>query len=88
MFILGNPRGYGKSALVAEFAHTRDVVCNKKGFPSGPVLFTDFKGIKSSDDAEKRILATIQPLFFRPLFQLFGRRGRHYFLPESVPDMN
>jgi len=73
--MLGNPRGYGKSALVVEFAHKRDLICDKKGFPSGPVLFTDFRGVKSAEDAEDRILATIQPLFFPSFFNLFDGRG-------------
>ena len=54
IYLLGNPRGYGKSALVAEMAYKRDVTCGKNGFPSGPVLSTDFRGVKTADDAEDK----------------------------------
>ena len=77
--MIGNPRGYGKSALIAEMAYTRDTVCAKKGYPSGPVLFTDFLGVKTADDAEDRILATIQPLFLPQFAQLFDGRGTNNY---------
>ena len=75
IYLLGNPRGYGKSSLVAEMAYKRDIICGKEKIPSGPVLFTDFRGVKHADDAEDRIMATIQPLFLPSYSQLFdGRR--------------
>ena len=52
----------------------------KKCFPSGPVLFTDFRGVKTADEAEDRILATIQPLFLLSFSQLFDGRGIKCFL--------
>jgi hypothetical protein len=64
-----------KSALVAEMAYKRDVICDQNGFPSGPVLFTDFRGVESADEAKERILATIQPLFLPSFLQLFDGRG-------------
>ena len=63
IYLIGNPRGYGKSALVAEMAYRRKELCERKNLPSGPVLFTDFKGAKSAFDAEKKVLETIRPLF-------------------------
>ena len=71
LYMIGNPRGFGKSSLVAEFAYRRDDICAKNAngpYPSGPVLFTDFKGVKSADEAEEKIIATINPLFFRLIF--------------------
>jgi hypothetical protein len=62
--MIGNPRGYGKSALMMEMAYKRDEICKRNNIPSGPVLFTDFRGVQSASDAENRVLETIQPLFF------------------------
>ena len=62
--MFGNPKGYGKSALMMEMAYRRDEICEKMKIPSGPVLFTDFQGVQSASDAKKRILETIKPLFF------------------------
>ena len=83
IYLLGNPRGYGKSALVAEMAYKRDVTCGKNGFPSGPVLFTDFRGVKTADDAEDKIMSTIQPLFLPSFFQLFDGRGTPCVISSS-----
>lgn len=80
IYLIGNPRGYGKSALVAEMAYKRDLICGKNGFPPGPVLFTNFRGVKTADEAEKTILATIQPLFLPSFSQLFDGRGNHLLL--------
>ena len=52
----------------------------KKCFPSGPVLFTDFRGVENAADAKDRILATIQPLFLLSFSQLFDGRGIKCFL--------
>ena len=75
IYLIGNPRGYGKSALVAEMAYKRDIICGQNDLPSGPVLFTDFRGVKHADGAEERIMSTIQPLFFPSFLQLFDGRG-------------
>ena len=88
--MIGNPRGYGKSALIAEMAYRRNKICEKMKIPSGPVLFTDFEGIANSSDAKTRILETIQPLFFTlfSFFQVNKARGNFvccvYFLSFSV----
>ena len=74
--MIGNPRGYGKSALVMEMAYKRDEICKRKNITSGPVLFTDFRGIKSAADAEDRVLKTIQPLFFTQLSFLYQNNER------------
>jgi hypothetical protein len=65
-------------------AYKRDSICAKKGLPSGPVLFTDLRGVKTADDAEERIMATIQPLFLPSFFHLFDGRGTHRFLTILV----
>ena len=79
--MIGNPRGYGKSALVKEMAFKRDEICKKMKIPSGPVLFTDFRGVKNSSDAKKRILETIQPLFFEFFsFLRYNYKGGIVFL--------
>ncbi len=41
LYMICNPRGYGKSALVKEMAYKRDEICKELKIPSGPVLFTD-----------------------------------------------
>jgi len=69
---------------VKEFAYKRgDIVarCNKEStifaIKSGPVLLTDFAGVKSPEDAENRIKATIDPLF--PTAELpFGYKSQVY----------
>jgi hypothetical protein len=71
-----NPRGYGKSALMMEMAYKRDEICKRNDIPSGPVLFTDFEGIKSASDAEKRMLEKIQPLFFNMFSFLYKNSER------------
>ena len=43
--------------------------------PSGPVLFTDFDGVKSASDAEMKVLETIRPLFFT-LFSSIPKDGK------------
>jgi hypothetical protein len=74
--MIGNPRGYGKSALMMEMAYKRDKICKRNSVPSGPVLFTDFRGVKSVSEAEDKVLQTIQPLFFT-LFPIFrANKGR------------
>ena len=45
--MIGNPRGYGKSALLMEMAYKRDEIYKRNEKPSGPVLFTDFEGVKT-----------------------------------------
>jgi len=62
--MIGNPRGYGKSALVAEMAYRRNEFSERNKIPSGPVLFTDLKGAESPTDAKMKVLETIRPLFF------------------------
>jgi hypothetical protein len=56
-------------------AYKRDIICGQNDFPSGPVLFTDFRGVKHADGAEERIMSTIQPLFLPSFSQLFDGRG-------------
>ena len=73
--MIGNPRGYGKSALVAEMAFRRKEFSKRKEMPSGPVLFTDFNGAKSASDAEMKVLETIRPLFFT-LFSSIPKDGK------------
>ena len=63
LYMIGNPRGYGKSALVKEMAYKRDEICRSKKVPSGPVLFTDFTGVEDATGAERKLLETIRPLF-------------------------
>ena len=63
LYMFGNRRGYGKSALVKEMAYKRDEICRRNKVPSGPVLFTDFTGVKDATGAERKILETIRPLF-------------------------
>ena len=75
IYMIGNPRGYGKSALVMEMAYMRDEICGRKKIPSGPVLFTDFRGVKSASDAEARVMETIRPLFLPSFSPLFDERG-------------
>jgi hypothetical protein len=82
--LIVNPRGYGKSALVAELAYKRNAICEKNHFPSGPVLFTDFRGVKTADDAEDRILATIKPLFLPSFSQYYEQRGKKMFSFNTV----
>jgi hypothetical protein len=69
--MIGNPRGYGKSALIMELAYKRDEICKRNEIPSGPVLFTDFGGVKNASEAEERVLETIRPLFFTHLSFIF-----------------
>ena len=73
--MIGNPRGYGKSALMMEIAYRRDEISQRNKTPSGPVLFTDFRGVKSATDAEDRVMQTIRPLFIQSFFQLHDDRG-------------
>jgi hypothetical protein len=75
IYLVGNPRGYGKSALVAEMAYKRDIICGQNDLPSGPVLFTDFRGVESADEAKEKIMSTIQPLFLPSFLQLYDGRG-------------
>ena len=75
IYLIGNPRGYGKSALMAEMAFRRNELSKRKEMPSGPVLFTDFNGVKSASDAEMKVLETIRPLFFT-LFSSIPKDGK------------
>ena len=75
IYLIGNPRGYGKSSLVAEMAFRRTEFSKTKEMPSGPVLFTDFNGVKSASDAEMKVLETIRPLFFT-LFSSIPKDGK------------
>jgi hypothetical protein len=78
--MFGNPRGYGKSALMMEIAHRRDEISQRNKIPSGPVLFTDFLGVKSATDAEDKVMQTIRPLFIQSFFQLHDDRGSLAFI--------
>jgi len=77
-FMIGNPRGYGKSSLVKEMAHTRDELSKRFEVPSGPVLLTDFRDVESPSDARRRVMETIQPLFFGTYVPLFDGRGMFF----------
>ena len=79
IYLIGNPSGYGKSALVAEMAFRRKEFSKRKEMPSGPVLFTDFEGTKSASDAEMKVLETIRPLFFT-LFSSIPKDGKEGIL--------
>ena len=74
LYMLGNPRGYGKSALVKEMAYKRDEICRSNKVPSGPVLFTDFTGVKDATGAKRKLLETIRPLFM-PLINSSNEEG-------------
>ena len=81
--MIGNPRGYGKSALMMEVAYKRDKLCGRKKVPSGPVLFTDFRGVKSASHAEDRVMETIRPLFIPTFFPLHDERGSLAFVVHN-----
>ena len=78
LYMIGNPRGYGKSALVKEMAYKRDKICKDMKHPSGPTLFTDFAGVKDSNNAEKKLLETIRPLFI-PVIEFKNEHGNLCF---------
>ncbi len=78
--MISNPRGYGKSALVREMAYKRDEICTRLKVPSGPVLFTDFLGVKSPSDAENKIMETLRPLFLPSFSPLSEERGSCAFI--------
>ena len=78
--MIGNPRGYGKSALMMEIAYRRDEISQRNKTPSGPVLFTDFRGVESAADAKDRVMQTICPLFIQSFFQLHDDRGSLAFI--------
>ena len=64
--LIGNPPGQGKSSLIREWAYRRSETSNT-GIPplsSGPVLLTDFSNAQNLQHAEKKIMNTINPLFF------------------------
>ena len=83
IYMIGNPRGYGKSALMMEVAYKRDKICGRKKVPSGPVLFTGFRGIESASDAKSRIMETIRPLFIPTFFPLHDERGSLAFVVHN-----
>jgi len=64
----------------------RDDICGRKKILSGPVLFTDFRGVESSSDAKARVMETIQPLFLPSFSPLFDERGNlaQFLLSTSV----
>ena len=78
--MIGNPRGYGKSALMMEIAHRRDEISQRNKIPSGPVLFTDFRGVESAAEAKDRVMQTIRPLFIQSFFHLHDDRGSLAFI--------
>ena len=73
--MIGNPIGYGKSALMMEIAYRRDEISQRNKTTSGPALFTDFLGVESATDAEDKVMQTIRPLFIQSFFQLHDDRG-------------
>ena len=78
--MIGSPREYGKSALMTEIAYRLDEISQRNKTPSGPVLFTDFFGVKSATDAEDGVVQRIRPLFFLSFFQLHVDRGSLAFI--------
>ena len=76
--MIGNPRGYGKSALVKEFAYKRDEISRNYNIPSGPVLFTDFSSVRCATDAQEKISKTIRPLFLSFGLNLTREKGFHF----------
>ena len=76
-YMIENPLGYGKSALMSEWAFKRTEVSKmcSPALPSGPVLFTDFRNAASVRNAEQKIMKTVEPLFIPTIFSKWSGGG-------------